>query len=69
MDARSDRYAKKSYGTVSDLGTLLFGANKKKFSFGRFTVRRFKVSQEWMVSRVEDRTDRLVVESDEEKEI
>lgn len=34
-----------------------------------FTVRRFKVSQEWMVSRVEDRTERLVVESDEEKEI
>jgi len=35
MDARRDRYAKKRYGTVSDLRTLLFGANKKKFSFGR----------------------------------
>jgi hypothetical protein len=34
-----------------------------------FTVRRFKVSQEWMISRVEDRTERLLVESEDEKEI
>jgi hypothetical protein len=33
------------------------------------TVRRFKVSQEWMVSRVEDRIERLVLESEGENEM
>ena len=34
-----------------------------------FTVRRFKLSQEWMLSRVVDRIERLVVDSEEEKDI
>lgn len=33
------------------------------------TVRRFTLSQEWMVSRVEDRVWRLVADFDGEKEI
>ena len=33
------------------------------------TVRRFKLSQECMISRVDDKIERLVVESEEEKEI
>ena len=35
MDSRGYRYSKKRYRTVGNFETLLFGANKKKFSFGR----------------------------------
>ena len=34
----------------------------------RFTKRRFELSQEWILSRVDDRIERLVVESEEKKE-
>ena len=34
-----------------------------------FTERRFELSQEWMLSRVVDRMERLVVDSEEEKDI
>ena len=34
-----------------------------------FTERRFELSQEWILSRVDDRIERLVVESEEEKDM
>ena len=70
MDARRDRYAKKIYGTVSDFGTFsrLVPIRRNSVLDG-FTERRFELSQEWMLSRVDDKIERLVVESEEEKDM
>ena len=42
---------------------------RRNSNLAGFTVRRFQVSQEWMISRVEDRTERLLVASEEDKDI
>ena len=42
---------------------------RKNSVLAGFTERRFELSQEWILSRVDDRIERLLVESEEEKDM
>ena len=69
MNARRNRYSKKRYRTVGNVGTFVVLVPIRRNSvLAGLTERQFELSLEWMLSRVDDRIERLV-ESEVEREM